>query len=73
MKEQKYPNYEEHKGYHKKLINELTEFTARHTADKTSVTPPEIAAIPEGWLINHIQKADFADKPFMPPEEWSEC
>jgi hemerythrin len=68
MKKQKYPNYEDHKGYHERLINQLNDFMARHAADNTSVTPPEIAQFLQGWLINHIQKADFAYKPFMPAE-----
>ena len=69
MKERKYPNYEDHKGYHKKLISQLDEFTARRALDNTSVTPPEIAQFLQGWLINHIQKTDFAYRPFMPVEE----
>jgi len=73
MKAQKYPDYEGHKGYHVKLINQLDEFMARHAADNTSVTPPEVAQFLQGWLVNHIQKADFAYKPFMPHEEASAC
>ena len=68
MKEQKYPDYEAHKEHHKKLISQLNEFMARHAAVNTSVTPPEMAQFLQGWLINHIQKADFAYKPFMPVE-----
>jgi hemerythrin len=69
MKEQNYPDYETHKGYHQKLISNLNEFMARHAANNTSVTPPEIAQFLQGWLVNHIQKADFAYRPFMPVEE----
>ena len=73
MKEHEYPDYEDHKGYHEKLIRHLNEFTARYAADKSSLTAPEIKQFLEGWLINHIKKADFAYKPFMPPDQAMVC
>jgi hemerythrin len=69
MKAQKYPNLEDHKRHHQKLISQLNEFMARRAVDNTSVTPPEMAQFLQGWLINHIKKADFAYRPFMPVEE----
>jgi hemerythrin-like metal-binding protein len=69
MKAQKYPDYAAHKARHEKLIRDLSNFTERYTLDKSSVTTPEIAEFLQGWLINHIQKADFAYKPFVPLEE----
>jgi hemerythrin len=69
MKAQNYPNLEDHKRHHQKLISQLNEFMARRAVDNTSVTPPEMAQFLQGWLINHIKKADFAYRPFMPVEE----
>jgi hemerythrin-like metal-binding protein len=73
MKEHKYPDYENHKGYHHKLITNLNEFTARYALDKSSVTASEIEQFLQGWLINHIKKADFAYIPFLPPDQALVC
>jgi hemerythrin len=73
MKAHKYPDYEDHKGYHEKLIGHLNEFTARYALDKSGVTTSEIEQFLQGWLINHIKKADFEYKPFMPPEQALVC
>lgn len=73
MKAQKYPDFESHKRFHELLINTLNEFMARYAVDKNAVTTSEIAQFLEGWLINHIQKVDFAYKPFMPADELLDC
>ena len=69
MKAHKYPGYEDHKGHHGELIRHLNEFTARYARDRSSVTTPEIEQFLQGWLINHIKKADFAYKPFLPDQK----
>ena len=71
MKAHKYPNFDEHKEYHETLIKHLNLFAAKYALDKDSVSEQEIADFLQGWLVNHIRKADFGYKSYMPDQRLS--
>lgn len=71
MKANKYPDYEKHKEYHETLIKHLNLFAAKWALDKSTVTTAEIEEFLQGWLVNHIKKADFGYKPYMADQRLS--
>ena len=65
MRNANYPGYKDHKAYHHRLVSSLHDFAARYYSEKSSLAVSEIEQFLLGWLTNHIQKADFAYKPYL--------
>lgn len=62
MQKYNYPQTDAHKETHEKLIDNITEFYAKHSSGDISVTY-DVMNFLRQWLVEHIQKEDmqFAD------------
>ncbi len=57
LKENKYPDYINHKNLHENFINKLTQFCNDFRSDKFSLHF-EIAVFLKNWITNHIMIVD---------------
>ncbi|MCE1230073.1 MAG: bacteriohemerythrin [Firmicutes bacterium] len=59
-----YPEEEDHKGIHGRLIAQIEELYRRVEVGQTAMTPPVVKFL-ESWLTDHIQGEDFRLAEFL--------
>jgi len=64
MQDHDYPDFEEHKQEHAKMVAQVTQFIDEYRVDKTR-TIDNVLQFLKAWLINHINGSDQKYRPYL--------
>jgi len=64
MQDHNYPDFEDHKQQHDKMVAQVTKFIDEYRIDKTR-TIDNVTQFLKSWLINHINGSDQKYRPYL--------
>ena len=66
MQDHNYPQFEDHKQEHDRMVEQVTRFIDEYRIDKTR-TIENVLQFLKSWLINHINGSDQQYRPYLKP------